>query len=97
MMNKISQIISKTKARNTFPSLYDQAEKGMVFAIAERGRAMVALAPLELLYGEDKIKKTPLFSKTAAFGLFRNRFETKDAVSFVRGLRQKRLKRIYDH
>lgn len=95
MMNKISQIVSKTKARNTFPSLYDQAEKGMVFAIAERGKAAVALAPLKLLYDEDKIKRPPPFSKTAAFGLFRNRAETKDAVSFVRKLRQARFKRIY--
>lgn len=95
MMAKINQVVSKTYARNNFPSLYDQAEKGRIFAIAERGKTAVALVPLQLLFDQRSVQKTPPISQTAAAGLFKGRPEMRDAVAFVRKLRRRDLVKIY--
>ena len=78
------KMIPKTKVRNNFSYYYENAQKGEIFYVSDRGKLGAVLAPLSVLENTDKVKIAPPISKTEAYGMFKNRKDMKDSVVWIR-------------
>jgi len=90
-------VASKTYARNNFSSLYDQAKKGEVIYVSDRGSYSVAIISVDKL---ALTSKKPSFdiSKSDAFGMWKSKKDLigKTSEKWLDEKRIKRLENLYE-